>query len=224
MRLISLFFAARRPARMIVPIAALGCGAYAAAAETNVTSVPFSERSSASGGTLFTKLPAEDTGIVAPNDYADPSMWGDHYTEFTLGPIGTGVAIGDYDGDGRPDIFVASKSDPDRLFRNLGDWRFEDVTAKAGVAGPSGAWKTGACFVDVNNDGHLDIFVGRWNAPNLLYLNQGDGTFVERGKESGLGIVESTGMAVFGDYDRDGWLDAYLVTNLLDSAREPDGQ
>lgn len=200
-------------------------GGYAGGAEPSVTSAPFGERSSgADSPTLFTELRPEETGIVAPNDYADPSMWGERYSEFTLGPIGTGVAIGDYDGDGRPDVFVAGKSDPDHLFRNLGDWRFEDVTAKAGVAGPADAWKTGACFVDVNNDGHLDLFVGRWHAPNLLYVNQGDGTFVERGKESGLGIVESTGMAVFGDYDRDGWVDAYLVTNLLDSVREPDGQ
>jgi len=79
-----------------------------------------------------------------------------------------------------PDIFVVSKTESCRLFRNLGNFKFEDVTEKAGV-GDHGAdamiWKQGATFVDVNNDGLLDIYVCRWNAPNLLYINQGNGTF-----------------------------------------------
>ncbi|MDQ8205008.1 FG-GAP-like repeat-containing protein [Pelagicoccus sp. SDUM812003] len=187
--------------------------------------VPFDARSdSVESKTLFSELSPEQTGIVAPNAYDDPEMWRSRYKEFTQGPLGTGVALGDYDADGLLDVFIVCKTGPNRLFRNLGDWRFEDVTDEAGVAGPGDAWKTGVCFVDVNNDGWLDLYVCRVAAPNLLYLNQGDGRFVEDAKGAGLGLVDASGMAAFADYDRDGWLDVYIVTNLVDVASEPDGQ
>ena len=151
-------------------------------------------------------------------------MWGDLFQEFETGSIGTGVAIGDYDGDGRPDIFVVSKTSGCRLFRNLGGYKFEDVTKKAGVGGVPGVWNTGATFVDINNDGLLDIYVCRFNAPNLLYINQGDGTFKEMAHAYGLDVVDSSVMASFCDYDRDGWLDVYIATNLLDISVHPDGE
>ncbi len=186
---------------------------------------------------MFATLPPADTGIMTENNYADPRdsktdakdprMGQGHYDEFAVGAIGTGVAIGDYDGDGRPDIFVVSKTESCRLFRNLGNWKFADVTAKAGVEDKGEAaaiWKQGATFVDVNNDGLLDIHVCRFNAPNLLYVNQGDGTFKEEAAARGLAVVDASVMAAFCDYDRDGWLDVYIQTNLLDAARHPNGQ
>jgi hypothetical protein len=154
-------------------------------------------------------------------------MWGDLYQEFEDGSIGTGVAIGDYDGDGRPDLFVVSKTESCRLFRNLGGFKFEDVTDKAGVGdqgAQAGIWKHGVTFVDVNNDGLLDIYVCRYNAPNLLYINQGDGTFKEMAHAYGLDVKDASVMASFCDYDRDGWLDVYITTNLLDSSQHPNGQ
>ena len=87
---------------------------------------------------MFVQLPPEATGVRTENRYADPKMWGELYQEFEEGSVGTGVAIGDYDGDGLPDIFVVSKTESCRLFRNLGNWKFEDVTEKAGV-GDKGA-------------------------------------------------------------------------------------
>ena len=96
------------------------------------------------GKTMFVQLPPEATGVRTENRYADPKMWGELYQEFEGGSIGTGVAIGDYDGDGRPDIFVVSKTESCRLFRNLGNWKFEDVTEKAGVGDKGAAaiiWK-----------------------------------------------------------------------------------
>jgi len=173
---------------------------------------------------MFATLPAAETGVTAMNPYDDPAMWRNHYREFSLGAIGSGVAIGDYDGDGRPDIFVVCKTGPNHLFRNLGDFHFEDVTDRAGVAGPAGNWKQGVAFADVNNDGRLDLYVCRFGAPNLLYINQGDGTFREEAATRGLALDDDSGMAAFCDYDRDGWLDAYVQTNLLDGERRPNGQ
>ena len=179
------------------------------------------------GKTMFVQLPPEATGVRTENRYADPKMWGELYQEFEGGSIGTGVAIGDYDGDGRPDIFVVSKTESCRLFRNLGNWKFEDVTEKAGVGdkgAAAGIWKQGVTFVDVNNDGLLDIYVCRFNAPNLLYINQGDGTFKEMAHAYGLDVKDSSVMAAFCDYDRDGWLDVYITTNILNVTTQPNGQ
>jgi hypothetical protein len=179
------------------------------------------------GKTMFVQLPAAETGVRTENRFADPRMWGELYQEYMGGSIGTGVAIGDYDGDGRPDIFVVSKTESCRLFRNLGNWKFEDVTDQAGVGDKDAAalvWKLGATFVDVNNDGRLDIYVCRFHAPNLLYINQGDGTFKEMAAAYGLDVNDSSVMAAFCDYDRDGWLDVYITTNILDTARHPNGQ
>ena len=185
---------------------------------------PFAARSVGAGGASFAVLPGGQTGLTAVNAYDAPTMWAARYREFSLGPIGTGVAIGDYDGDGRADIFVVNKTGPNHLYRNLGDFHFEDVGEKAGVAGPTDAWKQGVAFADVNNDGWLDLYVCRFGAPNLLYLNRGDGTFSEEAATRGLALADASGMAAFCDYDRDGWLDVYVQTNLLDAERHPFGQ
>jgi len=208
-------------------VCALAILASAAGADDpsgSIASRPLAPHPFPRGKTLFTELPAEQTGVRADNPYDDPRMWGELYQEFEGGSIGTGVAIGDYDGDGRPDIFVVTKTHGCRLFRNLGGYRFEDVTQKAGVGAEPGVWNLGATFVDVNNDGRLDIYVCRFNAPNLLYINQGDGTFREMGHAYGLDVKDSSVMAAFCDYDRDGWLDVYIATNMLDNARHPNGQ
>ena len=176
---------------------------------------------------MFAELSPQQTGIVTTNNYADPKMAGELHREFEVGAIGTGVAIGDYDGDGRPDIFVVSKTESCRLFRNLGNFKFEDVTEKAGVGDQGDAaaiWKQGATFADVNNDGRLDIYVCRFNAPNLLYINQGDGTFKEMAHAYGLDVKDASVMAAFCDYDRDGWLDVFVQTNLLNANEHPLGQ
>ncbi|HVT73592.1 MAG TPA: FG-GAP-like repeat-containing protein [Lacunisphaera sp.] len=204
-----------------------GAAALAANPEDGITSQPLAPRSTPRGTTMFTLLAPDETGVRTTNDYRDPRMWGDRYHEFELGAIGTGIAIGDYDGDGRPDIFVVSKTESCRLFRNLGGCKFEDVTDKAGVGDTGDAamiWKQGAAFADVNNDGKLDLYVCRFGAPNLLYINQGDGTFKEMARAYGLDVSDASSTAAFCDYDRDGWLDLYLLTNLLDNAAHPGGQ
>ncbi len=201
--------------------------ACAAASSGSLDTQPLAPRSGPRGATLFSIVAPEASGVLAENKYNDPEMWGRRSREFDLGGIGTGVAIGDYDGDNRPDLFVVSKTESCRLFRNLGNWKFDDVTDRAGV-GDSGAaakiWKQGATFADVNNDGRLDIYLCRFGAPNLLYVNQGDGTFHEQAAAYGLAVSDACLMGVFGDYDRDGWLDVFVQTNVLDAATHPEGQ
>lgn len=198
-------------------LAVVVCETRAANSATeSIRTEPLAPRSRAGGRTMFTEMSPELTGIVTENRYEDPAMWHERYAEFTTGSIGTGVAIGDYDQDGRPDIFVVSKTESCRLFRNLGDWKFADVTEAAGVgdAGPAAKiWKQGAGFVDVNNDGWLDLYLCRFDAPNLLYVNQGDGTFREEGLRRGLAVDDASVMGAFCDYDRDGWLDVLVQTN-----------
>jgi enediyne biosynthesis protein E4 len=234
--------------KRIVLLGAIAVSAANAADRAGLTAKPLSPRLDTRNATLFTELSPDQTGIRTENRFADPKMWTDRYNEFVFGEIGTGVAVGDFDNDGRPDLFLVSKTEPARLFRNLGDWKFEDVSEKAGLLAPNGswekgvslikswmgkagtfedtpeAWKQGAAFADVNNDGWLDLYVCRLGAPNLLFINQRDGTFKEEAAARGLAVVDGSGMAAFCDYDRDGWLDVYIHTNMLDSARHPNGQ
>jgi enediyne biosynthesis protein E4 len=129
-----------------------------------------------------------------------------------------GVAILDYDGDGRPDIYLLSgstipamlgKEKPPRaaLFRNLGNWRFEDVTEKAGVANER--WGMGVAVGDYDNDGRPDIYVSNYGV-SRLYHNNGDGTFTDVAEKLGVARVGWSTGASFGDYDADGRLDLFV--------------
>lgn len=213
--------------RGLLAFAAVLALASTASAQDGMQSQPLAPRSGPRGATLFVPVSAEESGIRSENKYDDPEMWGRRAREFDLGGIGTGVAIGDFDGDGRPDLFTVSKTESCRLFRNLGGWKFEDVTDAAGVgddAASARIWKQGATFADVNNDGRLDIYLCRFNAPNRLYVNQGDGTFREQAQAAGLDVNDASVMAAFGDFDRDGWLDVFVQTNVLDATAAPEGQ
>jgi len=120
-----------------------------------------------------------------------------------------GVAVLDFDGDGRQDIFVAG-GDGNRLYRNKGDGTFEDVAAKAGVAGQEGE-AAGALAFDYDNDGHTDLYVTYLFRPNLLYRNRGDGTFEEVGARAGVALNDYCTSAAAIDYDRDGRPDLYVL-------------
>ncbi len=121
---------------------------------------------------------------------------------------GSGLAWGDYDGDGWPDLYVVSHRGGNRLYRNNGNGTFTEVTAKAGVGDPDG-FGMGATWVDYDNDGHLDLSVTN-RGPNRLYRNNGDGTFTDVAVKAGV-ADPGWGMGVaWGDFDRDGFIDFYL--------------
>jgi len=201
---------------------------FAVLSAAEYTARPLSPRSAPpAGGKPFTTLAPADTGVNVPNVFNDPRMWGDRFRELTLGAVETGIAVADFDGDGRLDIYAVSKNGPSSLYRQVAPYKFYDVAHAAGVAiadGPTS--NTGVTIVDINGDGWPDIYVCRYDQPNLLFVNDGGGdcTFTERAKEYGLDIKDASVHATFADYDRDGHLDCYLVTNILDFSKSPQGR
>ena len=139
---------------------------------------------------LFQLLSSAQTNIHFVNRLADNDKPG--ILSYLYFYNGGGVAIGDINNDGLPDIFFTSnKKGGNKLYLNKGNYKFEDVTGKAGVAGDAD-WCTGVTMADVNNDGYLDIYVcavaGKLSLKghNMLYINNHDGTFTERSAEYGL--------------------------------------
>jgi len=156
---------------------------------------------------------------------------------------GMGAAVGDYDNDGYADLYVTNYGG-NTLYRNNGDGTFTDVTARASVA--SSGWNASAGFFDADNDGKLDLFVTRyveWSFPanrycgekkpgyraychpdnyeavtNVLFHNNGDGTFTDVSAKSGIAAASGKGLGVaFADYDHDGWMDVYVANDSVQS-------
>ena len=131
---------------------------------------------------------------------------------------GGGVAIGDINNDGLPDLYFTANLNQNKLYLNKGNFQFEDITEKAGVAGTK-AWSTGVVMADVNADGWLDIYVSNSgdisgdNKENELFINNQDLSFSEKAAEYGLNNKGYSTQAAFFDYDLDGDLDCYLLNN-----------
>ncbi len=175
--------------------------------EGRVELVPLAVREAREPSTTrFVERSAEQTGIDFQNELA-------HHNTHTYLTNGAGLAVGDYDQDGLPDLYFVSQDGGNRLYRQIAPLRFEDATEQAGDLSGGEAWGSGACFVDVDGDGWLDLYVCNMEAKNLLYRNRGDGTFEECAARFGLDIAAASTMAAFCDYDRDGDLDVYLLTN-----------
>jgi hypothetical protein len=155
----------------------------------------------------------------------------------------TGVAVGDYDNDGHPDLYVTAFG-PNLLLRNLGNGRFTDVTAAAGVAGGANEWSTSTGFLDYDRDGDLDLYVANYvdfrmdenpwcgtrqpgyrmycnptifdGVANRLFRNNGDGTFTDASKQAGIANPAGKGLGVvFCDFDRDADVDIYVANDLV---------
>jgi len=164
----------------------------------------------------FEPLPASHTGIAFVNAIDDSVETSLYETVYLYN--GGGVATGDINNDGLADIFFTGNQVADKLYLNLGNFQFEDISQQAGILDPEG-WTTGVTMADVNGDQLLDIYVcrgGSQNTPsrkNLLYINQGNKTFKESAEQYGLASNATTTHASFFDYDRDGDLDVYLVNH-----------
>lgn len=165
---------------------------------------------------LFERIDSNVSGLTFRNDL--------NYTE-KINPYtfrnfynGAGVALGDLNNDGLLDIFLAGNQTSNKLYINQGNLTFKDITKEAGLDS-EGSWTTGVSIADVNGDGLLDIYVcksGPLDTPdrsNELFINQGNLTFVEKAAEYGLDEKALSQHAVFFDYDKDGDLDLYLLSN-----------
>ncbi|MGB0879013.1 MAG: VCBS repeat-containing protein [Polaribacter sp.] len=164
---------------------------------------------------LFSLLPSEKTGVIFNNNIKDDKeknilLYANFYG-------GAGVGVGDFNNDGLQDIYFAGNIVADKLYLNQGDFKFKDYTDSAGIIN-DGSWSTGVIVADVNNDGFLDIYVTKElydHQPELrknkLYINQGDATFIEMAEKFGVANSERTRHATFLDYDKDGFLDLFIL-------------
>jgi hypothetical protein len=182
-------------------------GTLAAGAEPAAT--PLRPASPPEGKTLFTALPPERSGI----DFVNPIDKQHPLKRIYLGAFACGgIAIGDLNGDGRPDLFLTSGARPNRLYlQSETPLNFDDATRAAGIT-DTNPWSAGATLVDIDTDGDLDIHVCNYDAANQLWLNDGNGKFTEAAKKFGLAISDASLMASFCDYDLDGDLDCFLLT------------
>ena len=196
-------------------------------ASSNAQPVKALEASGLPWNAAFADVAAE-AGLDLEFTYGDPDE-----KSYIIESNGSGVAFIDYDGDSKLDAFLANGSQLEgfatgreplsRLYRNLGDGRFEDVTASSGI-GRSG-WGSAVCAGDYDNDGAIDLFVAYWGV-DALYRNDGDGGFTDVAQAAGVAgpATQWSAGCTFVDYDRDGFLDL-LVTQYqqfdLDSAPPP---
>ena len=175
--------------------------------------------------TLFESLDAAQTGVTFVNRLAEDTSF--NILNYLYYYNGGGVAVGDINNDGLPDLYFTSNLGSNRLYLNRGNYRFADITAHAGVADSVG-WKSGVTMADVNGDGYVDIYVSGVDylgvhGRNVLYINNGDATFTDRTKEFGLEFAGFSTQALFFDYDGDGDLDMFLLNHSVHSEHGASG-
>ena len=178
---------------------------------------------------LFRLLPPVQTGIQFKNTITENDKLNILNEAYIYN--GGGVGIGDFNNDGLMDIYFAGNMVSNKLYLNKGGLKFQDITAAAGVGG-DGRWCTGVSVADVNNDGWLDIYVSAsflkepGKRTNLLYINQGAGkqglpVFKEMAQRYGIADNGYSTQGIFFDYDKDGDLDLFVLTNTLDDPKTP---
>ena len=169
---------------------------------------------------LFTLLSPNHTGVEFTNTLIPEVEF--NIIDYLYFYDGGGVAIGDVNNDGLPDLFLTGNQVPDRLYLNQGGFQFRDVTNLAGIHFEEDSWSTGVSMADVNGDGWIDIYVCRVNhltktGHNQLYMNQMDGTFKEESQRYGLDFEGLSTHSAWLDYDLDGDLDLYLLNHAIHS-------
>lgn len=161
---------------------------------------------------IFNPLSAEFTGIQFSNNLVENDSL--NYISYAYMYMGGGVSAGDINNDGLVDLYFTGNMVPNKLFLNKGNMKFEDISDAAGVSGDN-RWFTGVTMADVNNDGFIDIYcsvAGKYPPKNnLLYVNNGDNTFTEKGSELGVDDNGNSIQSTFFDYDLDGDLDLYVA-------------
>jgi len=166
----------------------------------------------------FSLIPGHESGITFNNKLTESEQI--NVITYQYFHNGGGVALGDVNNDGLVDIYFSSNQEPNQLYLNKGDLKFENITSTTRVTGDPG-WATGVSMVDINNDGWLDIYVCKSGnlAPeqrqNKLYLNLGNGAFKEAAAEFGLNDDSYSTQSYFFDYDLDGDLDMYLLNHPI---------
>ncbi|NBC24898.1 MAG: hypothetical protein GVX78_04705, partial [Bacteroidetes bacterium] len=169
---------------------------------------------------LFELLDPNRTGIDFVNSLQPDPTSKRNNLSFPHYYNGAGVAVGDINNDGLPDIFFAANEGDNKLYLNEGDFKFKDITMKAQINPDNKNWSTGAIMADVNADGWLDIYVcqagyGLYDdlkkRENLLFINNQDGSFSESAEEFGVNDDNESISAAFLDYDKDGDLDLYVL-------------
>jgi hypothetical protein len=173
-----------------------------------------------SSSSLFSLLLPEKTGISFNNRIVESDTFNILYSEYIYN--GGGIGIGDFNNDGLNDLYFAGNMVPNALYLNRGNFYFEDITDKAGI-GAEDLWSLGVSVVDINNDGWMDIYVTASfksedeNRKNKLFINQGliegNPLFIEKAFEYGIDDDSFTTQGIFFDYDLDGDLDLYNMTN-----------
>lgn len=168
---------------------------------------------------LFKLLSPQESGVHFTNRINETNQINILTYEYLYN--GGGVAIGDINNDGLPDLYFSATNGSNKLYLNQGGGTFTDITTASGT-GVTKGFKTGVTMADVNADGWLDIYVCRTgkfqtdDRSNLLFINQKDGTFLELSQQYGLDDASFSNQAIFFDYDRDGDLDAYIVNHPVD--------
>ena len=168
--------------------------------------------------TLFVELPSDETGITFNNEVVQNAD--NHILNYSYFFNGGGVAVGDINNDGLVDIYFSANQKSNKLYLNKGNFKFEDITDKAGVGATEG-WKTGVTFTDINEDGWLDLYVCRSAMgdsllrKNLLFVNNKDLTFTEKATDYGIDDTSYSTQAAFFDYDNDNDLDLFVLNHSL---------
>ncbi|MEM6522405.1 MAG: VCBS repeat-containing protein [Bacteroidota bacterium] len=168
--------------------------------------------------TLFSKIEPALSGISFSNELEPNRDF--NILEYLYFYNGGGVAVGDINNDSLPDLYFTANQKPNKLYLNLGGFKFKDITEEANVPG-KGDWSTGVTMADINGDGLLDIYVCNVSGykgtrgSNELFINNGNLSFIESAEEYGLDFSGFATQAVFFDYDHDSDLDVYLLNHSV---------
>lgn len=169
---------------------------------------------------LFIELPSSETGVDFQNTLTDSEDL--NIRKYLYYYNGGGIAAGDLNNNGLPDLFFTGNQTHNKLYENLGDFKFRDITETAGIIDHERSWSTGVTMADITGNGYLDIFVSRVNylgleGKNQLFINNGNMTFTEMAPEYGVDFEGYTTQSVFFDYNNDGRLDLFILNHSFHS-------